>query len=323
MRHWLRRSWLACSLLPLAGAGWLWLCWRALRRRMVPAQPLPVPVVVVGNLLVGSTGKTPVVAALATALKARGLSPGIVSRGYGRDTANVLAVADDDDASLVGDEPLLLRRMTGVPVYVGAKRHAAALSLCRAHPDVNVLISDDGLQHDALPKDFNIVVFDERGLGNGWLLPAGPLRQPISGPLAPRMDAVLYNAPAPSTPLAGEMLTGEVGEPWPLAGSASKPLGPRRLAAAGLGVPERFFASIRATLGPFNELALPDHARMSPLPWQATDWDTVFVTEKDAVKLRPGPDTANVWVVPYRVYLPHGLVDRVLATVRRHGYPSA
>lgn len=331
MPHWLHRGALAWGLLPVSGLAWLVLWARRWLGALNPAKPLPVPVVVVGNLLVGSTGKTPVVVALVRALQQAGLQVGVVSRGYGRRTREVRTVQASSTSADVGDEPLLLHRLTGAPVVVGARRREAALALLMAHRGTQVIVSDDGLQHMALPKDFSIAVFDERGVGNGWLLPAGPLRQPLRGPLAPRLDAVLYNAPAPTTAWPGLVLLAQVGQPIPLSqwrGDStaiepivSPPTG-RVLAAAGIGQPERFFQALQAQGLAFERLALPDHASLDPLPWQAEAWDAIVVTEKDAVKLDPRhPGNARVWVVPHAVRLPDGLLAQVLGTVKRHGHP--
>jgi tetraacyldisaccharide 4'-kinase len=329
MRHWLDRNWLAWLLLPLSALAWLVLWCRQAAKRLTPPNTLPVPVVVVGNLLAGSTGKTPVVVALVRALGAGGLAVGVVSRGYGRSTGAVMPVAPHSSAASVGDEPLLIQRLTGVPVFVGARRHDAALALLAAHPAVQVIVSDDGLQHDALPRAFNIAVFDERGAGNGWLLPAGPLRQPLTGALAPHLDAVLYNASIASTTLAGHVLVPEQGKPVPLqqwahgdTDGGDLPQG-RLLAAAGIGQPERFFRGLTQQGLSHTPMPLPDHAPLTPPPWTAVDWDAVLVTEKDAVKLDPGaPGNARVWVVPHRVGLPASVVRQVLDTVRAHGRTS-
>ncbi len=326
MTHWLHRNWLARLLLPVSALVWLVLWGRRFVRRLRPAKALPIPVVVVGNLLVGSTGKTPVVVALVRALAAAGLCVGVVSRGYGRSTRMVMPVEAHSHPSEVGDEPLLIQRLTKAPVFVSARRHEAALALLAAHPEVEVIVSDDGLQHDALPRAFNLAVFDQRGIGNGWLLPAGPLRQPLTGALAPHLDAVLYNADAPSTPLAGHLLLSQQGKPVPLQdwacgnGLAPAMPGGRLLAAAGIGQPERFFQGLTQQGLSFTRMALPDHAPLTPPPWQAHDWDAVLVTEKDAIKLDPkAPGNSPVWVVPHGVSLPAPVLQQVLDTVRLHG----
>ena len=195
----LQRAWLergaAAALLPLA---WLFGALAASRRGLYRAGMLRrvevgVPVVVVGNLIAGGAGKTPTVLAVVRLLQRHGRRPGIVSRGHGRTDAGVLEVSPDTLAQDCGDEPLLLRLRAGVPVCVARDRVAAAQALRRRHPEVDVIVSDDGLQHLRLARDLQIIVFDERGAGNGWLLPAGPLREPLPATPPPR-SLVLYNA---------------------------------------------------------------------------------------------------------------------------------
>jgi tetraacyldisaccharide 4'-kinase len=275
---------------------------------VLQATQLPVPVVVVGNLIVGGAGKTPTVMAVVELLKQRGFRPGIVSRGYGRHDDSVLEVTATTPASQGGDEPLLLRLRCNVPVWVGRYRAGAAMALLREHPSVNLIVSDDGMQHHRLARDAQVVVFDERGVGNGWLLPAGPLREPLTAQ-PPQRSVVVYNAARPSTAWPGEMaqrsLEGVVGlsEWW-----AGKPASMQALqalqskpvwAAAGMAQPERFFSMLRAAgLQQMQTTPLPDHFDFTTLPWPA-DTPDVIVTEKDAVKLKPDQMGAtSVWVAP-------------------------
>jgi tetraacyldisaccharide 4'-kinase len=269
--------------------------------------PLPVPVVVVGNLVVGGAGKTPTVIALVRWLCDHGWHPGVVSRGYGRRDDAVRAVDATATAAEVGDEPQLIARRTGVPVVVGADRVAAARALLAAHPQVDVLVSDDGLQHHRLPRDLAIVVFDERGTGNGLRLPAGPLRAPMPRAVPPH-TLVLYNAERPTTPWPGSCvrraLAGAValdawwrGEP-PTAAALAALRGRPLRAAAGIASPQRFFAMLEAQGLAVEPLPLPDHHDYATLPWPA-DTPDVVVTEKDAVKLDPARvGTTRVWVAP-------------------------
>ncbi len=304
---WLRRGWLAWALLPLS---WLYQSIILLRAGcfslgLMRSVRLPVPVVVVGNLVAGGAGKTPTTIALVQLLRARGFVPGVVSRGYGRQSNDVTLVSRDTPAGLSGDEPLLLHLRSGVPVAVGADRVEASLALLRTNPAVNILISDDGLQHRRLARDAQVIVFDERGAGNGWLLPAGPLREPIPRAVPPR-SVVLYNAASPSTALRGHLAQRR------LAGLATlpdwwlgKPARPQAfaelkehtvLAAAGLARPQRFFEMLRAQGLRIAELPLPDHHDFAVLPWPANT-DHVIVTEKDAVKLKPETvGSTRVWV---------------------------
>jgi tetraacyldisaccharide 4'-kinase len=275
------------------------------------ARP-PRPLIVVGNLVAGGAGKTPVVIALVALLRQLGYAPGVVSRGYGRTDRHTQCVDAHSSASAVGDEPLLIHLRTRAPVAVAARRIDAARALCEAHPEVDLLIADDGLQHHALARDAQVIVFDERGAGNGLLLPAGPLREPLPSSV-PDRSIVLYNATRASAALPGfiatRTLAGAVELPHWRQGQRADPqawmlLRERRLiACAGTAVPERFFAMLRAQGLAFDAVALPDHADYAALPWpdDATD---VVLTEKDAVKIAPQRVTrTRVWVAPLDLQL--------------------
>lgn len=324
--RWLQAQWwqtkpgLAAQLLvPLTWAYLGLASWQ--RRRHQPTGPradlLPVPVVVVGNLIVGGAGKTPTTIALVRHLQRRGWRPGIVSRGYGRRGSELVMVTAHTPAVACGDEPLLLHLRTQVPVAVAANRLVAAQTLVAAHEEVNIIVADDGLQHWPLPRDIEVLVFDGRGAGNGLTLPAGPLRQPM--PLATTSaQLVVYNADQPSTPLAGALahraLGGAVGlaDWW-----RGKPASMRQLdhlaqqsthadlvAAAGMADPERFFTMVEQAGCRIRRWPLPDHADLTTPPWPAATAD-VLVTEKDAVKLRPEVmGTTRVWVVTLDFQLP-------------------
>src|SRR5258706_14135635 len=193
-RHWYRLSPVSVLLFPISLVFRLLVAFRRLLFRLgvLPSVRLKGPVIIVGNLAVGGTGKTPLVLALVEALRARGLRPGILSRGYGATEAGPRAVKRGDDAARAGDEPLLLAERSGCPVWIGADRVAAARALLAAHAGCDVVLCDDGLQHYRLQRDFEIAVEDERGLGNGLLLPAGPLREPPGR----RVDATVMNGGA-------------------------------------------------------------------------------------------------------------------------------
>jgi tetraacyldisaccharide 4'-kinase len=278
----------------------------AMQRRRSP-RSLGRPVVVVGNLVVGGAGKTPTVIALVDWLRREGWHPGVVSRGYGRPNDQALVdVKLDTPAVDAGDEPLLIRRRSGVPVVVARDRVAAARALLAAHPEVDLVVSDDGLQHHRLPRDVEVLVFDERGIGNGLVLPAGPLRQPLPGTL-PSQAIALYNASRPSTPLPGACVRRTLAGALPLAAwwqgdtPAWQPLsvlaGRPLIAAAGMGAPERFFSMLEQAGLTIERLPLADHADFGTLPWPA-DASDVVVTEKDAVKLAPGATgSSSIWVV--------------------------
>jgi tetraacyldisaccharide 4'-kinase len=280
-------------------------------------QRLPVPMVVVGNWIVGGAGKTPAVIALVQALRAAGWTPGVISRGYGRRTREAALVGTDSAAAEVGDEPLLIRRRSGAPVAVAADRVAAARALLAAHPEVDLIVADDGLQHLRLGRDLEVVVFDERGAGNGLCLPAGPLREPLPA-RPPARALVLYNAGVASTAWPGEVGRRRLAGLVPLAdwwnGAAADPQawaalrGRPVVAAAGLARPQRFFAMLRDQGLDPQPCPLPDHHDFATLPWPADAADVV-VTEKDAVKLRPDRvGSARVWVAKLDFELPPSFV---------------
>ncbi|MBI5257067.1 MAG: tetraacyldisaccharide 4'-kinase [Burkholderiales bacterium] len=321
-QHWFVQQWqrqrpgLAMRLLqPLAGLFGLAV---ATRRRLyqwrwLRAEPAPRPVIVVGNLVAGGAGKTPVVIALVQHLRQMGRVPGVVSRGHGRSTLDDgIVVTRGSHAAQVGDEPLLIHLRTGVPVAVGRRRIAAARALCQVHPEVDVLIADDGLQHLALARDVDIIVFDDRGIGNGLLLPAGPLRQPLPRALPPR-TLVLYSAGAASTALPGHMGWRRLGmicslqDWWTTDAVTSRVVRLRDrplLAVAGLARPEGFFAMLEAQGLTIRRMPLPDHHPFAELPWPA-DTPDVIVTEKDAVKLHPSRvGRTRVWVATLDFALP-------------------
>jgi tetraacyldisaccharide 4'-kinase len=262
---------------------------------------------VVGNLLAGGAGKTPTVIALVGLLRELGHAPGVVSRGYGRSDRTTRIVDATSNADQVGDEPLLIHLRTRAPVAVAAQRIDAARVLCNAHPELDVLVADDGLQHFALARDAQLIVFDERGVGNGLLLPAGPLREPLPHVL-PDRTLVIYNAPQPSTALPGFVVQRSLAGVVELAawwrGQRAEPQGWQSLrgrpvvVCAGTAVPQRFFAMLEAQGLVFQPLAMPDHADYGRLPWPDGTPDVV-ITEKDAVKIHPERvGSTQVWVAP-------------------------
>lgn len=329
LEAWLQQQWatptLAASLLlrPLALVYELltglhrWQYTSGLRR----ARRAPRPVIVVGNLVAGGAGKTPTVLALIRQLQALGRRPGVISRGHGRSATGVQRVGRDSTAAEVGDEPLLIHLRSGAPVAVGRDRLAAARALCEAHPEIDLLIADDGLQHHALARELQVLVFDDRGAGNGRLLPAGPLRERLPRSLPPR-TLVLYTHGAESTPLPGSKGTRRLGGLTPLAdwwsGESPDPQAWARLgcrpvwAAAGLARPEPFFAMLEARGLQVRRLPLPDHASFDALPWPA-DAQDVVVTEKDAVKLHPARcGGARVWVATLDFDVPTDFARQLL-----------
>ena len=274
---------------------------------------VPRPVVVIGNLTVGGTGKTPLVIALARALAEEGLRPGIVSRGYGGRARRARRVRPADSAAEVGDEPLLIARASGLPVAVGRRRFEAALLLA---DEVDVILCDDGLQHYALARDLEIAVLDgARGLGNGRLLPAGPLREGRAR-LGSVDHVVVNGAGGPSGALHMRLVLGEAvqlvdGARRSLASFAGSPVH----AVAGIGHPERFFAALGAEGLAVTGTAFADHAPYRGGEFDFADGLPVLMTDKDAVKYQPYA-RAGQWRVEARAELPPADLERLLASVR-------
>jgi tetraacyldisaccharide 4'-kinase len=314
---WSGRGWLARLLWPVSLLySWLFVLRRTLfSLGLLKVERLAVPVVVVGNVVVGGAGKTPTVIALVKHLQRQGWNPGVVSRGYGRRSDAVLPVLNDTAPDDSGDEPALIWRATGVPVWVAARRVDAARALLAAHPSVDVLVCDDGLQHLALGRDLAIAVFDDRGTGNGWQLPAGLLREPWPPHPGNRLrpDLVLHQRPeglaAPTAPTPSGLP--EFSASRRLADTAVGPQGQRvalqylrghaLTAVAGIARPEVFFEMLRARgLTLARTVALPDHADSADYAELLQTPGTLVCTEKDAVKLFAAlsADQAAVWAVP-------------------------
>ena len=295
-RAWLERGAVARLLWPLSR---LFGLLAALRRALYRAgwlrtERASVPVVVVGNVVAGGAGKTPVVMAIVEHLRARGVPAGVISRGHGRRTTDCREVRDNSDPRDVGDEPALVHRSTGAPVFVATRRIDAARALTAAYPEVRVIVSDDGLQHLAMARDVEVCVFDDRGIGNGWLLPAGPLREPW-----PRAcDLVLHTGSRPA--FAGFTARRSLAESAVSADGAAVSLtelmGRPLIAVAGIAKPESFFQMLRDKgLAPARCIALPDHHDFDNWTRVAAADATVLCTEKDALKLwRRQPDALAV-----------------------------
>lgn len=294
---WLLRAWYSPHpiwfFIPFA-----WLFWflSASRRAayalgMLRVASVPAAVIVVGNISVGGTGKTPFAIWLAGELTQRGYKTGIVTRGYGGQAHHEpMLVAPDSDPAGAGDEAVLLARRTGLPVAVCRDRTAAANLLCSRYP-MDVLLSDDGLQHYHLPRDMEIVLLDgERGLGNGWLLPAGPLRETehrlkeVALTVIKRTEAGRFTWPGAIYMhlTAATAVSLSDGRRVPLADFAGQTVH----ALAGIGNPQQFFDALKAAGLQVDGRALPDHARLSAEDVQFPGDEPVLMTEKDAVKCR-------------------------------------
>jgi len=342
VRDWLQNEWQRESpaQLLLRPLSWIFSLLAVLRRALyrtgiASSHKLPVPVIVVGNISVGGTGKTPLTIALAEHLQRAGWSPGIVSRGYG-------AIADDQGRyahveirqgghppDWFGDEPLIMAARLTAPVYVGAERAEVARALLKDQPQVNVILSDDGLQHYAMQRDVEIAVVDgERGFGNGHLLPAGPLRETPSrlksvnaivvngaGP-GEQAGAVAQETPNYSMRLGNERFVSlQTGEEYSPEEFLVRSRGQRVVALAGIGHPKRFFQHLRRLgVGGVGH-PFPDHHRYTQRELRFPDADLILMTEKDAVKCRGFADH-RMWFMRVDAQLPSEFYSLVDARLR-------
>lgn len=331
LESWLHGQWSKKGLLSLVLSP-LSLAYLAVSRaRMKRIRPvkLPVPVIVVGNIYVGGTGKTPITIELVKALKELGYRPGVISRGYGRKDSAPVIVTSESSAAVVGDEPLLIVQSTGVPAAVARDRASAGRVLLQMHPEINVLISDDGLQHLQLARDVELAVVGARGIGNGWVLPAGPLREPPSR--LDTVDAIILNATtdtiASRTPRFAA--TSQLGNCRRLCdgnemdidelADAIRTKQAKVVAAAGIASPDRFFAMLRAHDIECEAMELGDHFSFDTNPFAATKADCIIVTGKDAVKCRQKPELANdprLWTADLEMHLDPYLVELVVQKLK-------
>ena len=326
---WLQRQWLRLTPwhIVLFPVSILFALVVLLRRNLyhmglLRAIRLSVPVVVVGNISVGGTGKTPLVIWLADFLRQQGYHPGIISRGYGGSSNGVMAVDVHSNPAEVGDEPLLLATKSACPVWIGSDRVAAGQALLRVHPECDVLLSDDGLQHYRLDREVEIAVVDgERQFGNGLLLPAGPLRERISRLRS--VDAVVVNGLGQKKEKlpgnAFEMrLVGDVfinlHQPA-LRARAVVFQGKRIHAVAGIGNPQRFFAHLRSLGLTIEEHAFPDHYDFKQQDLDFGNADMLLMTEKDAIKCADFADE-RYWSLAVEAILPEAFGQTVLQKLR-------
>lgn len=321
--QWTKRGLLALSMAPLS---LMFMGIAASRRKKTNPAKLPVPVVVVGNIYVGGTGKTPVTIALVKELRQRGFNPGIISRGFGRKGEAPQMITPDSPADIAGDEPLLIAQKTRAPVAVGRDRVAAAKLLLKKNPSCNIIISDDGLQHYALHRDVELAVVGAHGIGNGWVLPAGPLREPPSR--LDLVDAIVLNANEDvlTTRTPRFAATSVLGTAKSLDGNYEYTLeeialsGKPVLAAAGIAAPGRFFAKLRAHDIEGETMELGDHFDFSTNPFKDRKEDFILITGKDGVKCRQIPEIANdsrICVVDYIVDIDPYLVDLIIEKINK------
>jgi tetraacyldisaccharide 4'-kinase len=317
VRHWASRGAIAWLLWPVSLAFGVAIAVRRFlyKIRIFPSAHPGIPVIVVGNLTAGGSGKTPLVLRVAEILKEQGWKPGIVSRGYGGSARQPREAGIASDPAEVGDEPMLLARRSGCPVWVAPDRTAACRALRERHPECDVIVSDDGLQHYAMRRDVEVCIVDARGFGNGFLQPAGPLREPASRLAS--VDLVVAHGAAGvqgyAMTLEGDQLV-QMTDARALRPAKSF-AGQRMHAVAGIGDPKRFFLQlarfgIKVVPHPF-----PDHHRFGPRDFDFGDGDPVVMTEKDAVKCKPFVQ-ANFWVFPVSASLDpafeRGLLERLV-----------
>jgi tetraacyldisaccharide 4'-kinase len=339
-RSWLHRGILARLLTPISLLYAFLVAMRRLAYQigLFKAGRVDCTVLVVGNAIVGGAGKTPTTIAVVQHLQSCGLAVGVVSRGYGRQNDGVSPVPADAEVSAVGDEPLLIARATGVPVYVGRNRHTAATALLMQYPQTQVLVCDDGLQHFGLYRDIEVCVFDDRGAGNGWLLPAGPLREHWPRKALAQVgqdDArllVLNTGSQPRVPgysaqrTLDQLAVNQDGTRVAL-DSLQRPV----LALAGIANPDAFFSALRAMgVSPEKTIALPDHFDFQNWDKSVLKGYEVLCTEKDAVKLWAcWPQAMAVPLIqtlePAFLAALDGLVDAVQRTKlsSQHGHQTA
>jgi tetraacyldisaccharide 4'-kinase len=330
MANWLQKQWLSFTgwhllLMPIS---WLFLSLVTFRRLFYrlgwfKSFRLPVPVLVVGNINVGGTGKTPLVIWLVEQLQQAGFKPGVISRGYGGNAKTPTPVYAHSDPLQVGDEPVLIAKRSRCPVYVHANRFLAGQALLNARPECDIVISDDGLQHYRLQRDIEIVVVDgEKGLGNGALLPAGPLREPVSR--LKQVSAVVVNGRfnahinIANVTIINMQLVADtfynLKEPNKTC-DAQAFANQQVLAVAGIGNPGRFFQQLTQMGIHFTNKAFPDHYAFNKTDFAPEVADIVLMTEKDAVKCQTFAQP-NFWVLPVKAVIKNDLMTIILNKLR-------
>ena len=326
MRAWLQEIWWCRDIPPwplrALAALYAAIADGIAHRRQARATRLPVPVIVVGNIAIGGTGKTPITLALVEQLRALGARPGVLSRGYGGRGPFPLLVTADTPAAKAGDEPVLMAQRAGVPLCVAPSRAEAGHALLAAHPEVDVLLCDDGLQHYALARDLELCVVDgQRGHGNGHRLPAGPLRE-----LPARMaqcalvlvnggDAATYGTQSLRFDLiADHAIELHSGERRALSSFAGETVE----AVAGIGHPQRFFDLLAAQGMVVHPHAFADHHDFTAADLAFSGNAALLMTEKDAVKCRTLklPADRARWFVPVTALLSRDGEARVQECLR-------
>jgi tetraacyldisaccharide 4'-kinase len=319
-QQWVRIGWWHALLIPLSYLFWLLSSIRRLAYRsgVFKSYRVPVPVIVVGNISVGGTGKTPLVIWLVDQLRQAGFLPGVVSRGYGSQHRFPVEVLENSSPATVGDEPVVVAQRARCPVWVGADRVVVQQALLRAHPECNVIISDDGLQHYRMQRDIELIVVDaERMFGNKQLIPAGPLRESMSR--LSEVDAVIYNGKRDDTPgFAMFLLANTLRNVQ----DSSKTIdidalhGEAVHAVAGIGNPQRFFQQLRNMQLSIEEHAFADHHVFQPQDLLFAKDGAVLMTEKDAVKCAAFAQK-NWWYLPVEAVIDTALTEHIIQKLRK------
>ena len=316
--HWYRITPLHLLLWPLSLLFHFIVSIRRLlfRHGVLNSVKLPVPVIIVGNISVGGTGKTPLTLWLAEQLLTDGWHPGIISRGFGGSGSKPREVLHSSDPAEVGDEPVLMAQRLLCPVWTGRDRPAAAQALLATHPECDIILSDDGLQHYRLQRDVEIVVVDGiRRFGNGFLLPAGPLRETPSR--LREVDAVVINGEKVNT---GEFMMQLEGVHFynllnpAITATAADFHGQSVHAIAGIGHPERFFSHLKKLGLTLKAHPYPDHHRFSAADLAYSDANALLMTEKDAVKCSAFADE-KCWVLRVDARLDPALTQLILKKI--------
>ncbi len=329
-RAWRKKNALyQCVLVPLSWffALFIWLRRLAYRFGLLKSYALPVPLIIVGNIHIGGSGKTPLVIWLIAQLKQLGYRPAVISRGYGGTSKLPTPVYASSNPKTVGDEPVLIANRCDCPVFVGADRVHVAAELLKAHPDCNIIVSDDGLQHYRLKRDIEIAVIDaETYLKHAHLLPAGSLREPISrlktvdfiiknGQLNPDMMHAEHVENAYLMQLMGEQFY-NLADPQLKASAADFKCNNIK-AAAGIGNPARFFEHLRQLGLNFSCTSFEDHHAFTARDLAKIDCDVLLMTEKDAVKCKPFAQ-AHHWVLPIKATMTGNLIQLIAQKLQQN-----
>jgi tetraacyldisaccharide 4'-kinase len=322
---WIEQQWVRITLwhvllIPLSCIFFLLTAFRRFcyKVEILSSYQANVPIIVVGNVTVGGTGKTPFVIWLVGQLKQAGFSPGIISRGYGGSSQNPTEVSKHSSPDTVGDEPVLLAKRTGCPIFVNADRVAAIRTLLEAYPSCDVIVSDDGLQHYRMRRDIELAVVDaRRGFGNKMMLPAGPLREPIAR--LKQVDAVIYNGQVHG--VDGFVMTLRPGDLRKVkadnvVAGLDKLEGMPIKAVAGIGNPQRFFQQLSDLKLTFEAHSFPDHHAFAPNDLEFAGDAVVLMTEKDAVKCASFAKE-NWWYLPVDAIVDITLSDYIIQKLRK------